>query len=51
MKLFRFGIQPKKLVKNGHITFDEVVVVFGLKKLNGYRSNNLDLDPEMKMQV
>jgi hypothetical protein len=25
--------------------------VFGLKKANGYRSNNPDLDPEVKMQV
>jgi hypothetical protein len=31
MKLPKFGIQPKKLVEDGHITLDEVVVVFGLK--------------------
>jgi len=51
MNLPRFWIQPKKLVEDGHITLDEVVVVFGLKKANGYRSNNPDLDPEVKMQV
>jgi len=45
MKLLRFGIQPKKLVENGHITLDEVVVVFGPKKANGYKSNNPDVDP------
>jgi hypothetical protein len=51
MKLPRFGIQPKKLVEDGHITFDKVVVMFGLKKANGYRSNNLDLNPKVKMQA
>ncbi len=25
--------------------------MFGPKKANGYRSNNLDLNPEVKMQV
>jgi hypothetical protein len=50
-KLLRFGKQLKKLVEDGHITLDEVVVVFGLKKANGYRSNNPDLDLEVKMQV
>jgi hypothetical protein len=28
MKLPKFGIQPKKVIEDGHITFDEVVVVF-----------------------
>ncbi len=51
MKLPRFGIQPKKLVEDGHITLDEVVVVFGPKKANGYKSNNLDFDPKVKMQA
>jgi hypothetical protein len=51
MKLPRFGIQPKKLIEDGHITLDEVVIMFGPKKANGYRSNNLDLDPKVKMQV
>jgi hypothetical protein len=51
MKLFRFGIQPKKLAEDGDITLDEVVLVFGPKKANGYRSNNHDLDPKVKMQV
>jgi hypothetical protein len=51
MKLRRFGIQPKKLVEDGHITLDEVVVVFGLKKANGYKSNNPDVDPKVKMQA
>ncbi len=45
MKLPRFGIQAKKLVEDGHITLDEVITIFGPKKANGYRSNNLDLDP------
>jgi len=51
MKLPRFGIQPKKLVEDGHITFDKVVVMFGPKKANGYRSNNPDFNPEVKIQV
>jgi hypothetical protein len=51
MKLPKFGIQPKKLVKDGHITLDEVVVMFGLKKANCYRSNKLDLNLEVKMQT
>jgi hypothetical protein len=34
MKLLRFGIQPKKLVEDGHITLDEVVVLFGPRKAN-----------------
>jgi hypothetical protein len=42
---------PKKLVEDGHITLDEVVVVFGPKKANDHRSNNPDLDPEMKIQA
>jgi hypothetical protein len=51
MKLLRFGIKLKKLVEDGHITLDEVAIVFGPKKANGYRSNNLDLDLKVKMQV
>jgi len=51
MKLTRFGIQPKKLVEDGHITLDEVIVVFGPKKANGYKSNNPDFDPKVKMQT
>jgi hypothetical protein len=51
IKLPRLEIQPKKLVEDGHITLDEVVVVFGPKKANGYRSNNPDLDLEVKMQA
>jgi hypothetical protein len=41
MKLPRFGIQPKKLVEDGHITLDEVVVVFSPKKANGYSQTTL----------
>jgi hypothetical protein len=51
MKLPRFGIQPKKLVEDRHITLVEVVVVFGPKKANGYRFKNHDLDIEVKMQA
>jgi hypothetical protein len=51
MKLPRFGIQPKKLVEDGHITLDEVAIVFGLKKANSYRSNNPNLDLEVKMRT
>jgi len=40
-----------KKVEDRHITLDEVVIMFGPKKADGYRSNNLDLDPEVKMQV
>jgi hypothetical protein len=39
------------LVENGHITLDEVVVLFGPKKANGYRSSNPDLNPKAKMQA
>ncbi len=31
MKFPTFGINFKKQIKDGHITLDEVVVVFGLK--------------------
>jgi len=51
MKLLRFGIEPKTLVENGHITLGEVVVLFGPKKVDGYRSNNPTLDLEVKMQA
>ncbi len=49
MKLPKFGIKSKKLIKDGHITFDEVVVMFGPKNANGYKSNNLNFDPKVKM--
>ncbi len=51
MKLPRFGIKSKNPIKDGHITLDEVVVVCGLKKANGYRSNNPNFDLEVKMRV
>ncbi len=51
MKLPRFGIKSKKLIKDGHITLYEVVAVFGPKKANGYRSNNPNFDLEVKMQT
>jgi hypothetical protein len=45
MKLPRFGIELKKQVEEGHITLDEITTIFGVKKANGYKSNNLKLDP------
>ncbi len=49
-KLPMFGVDLKKLVKEGHISL-EISTMFGPKKANGYRSNNLDLTPEVKKQV
>jgi hypothetical protein len=49
MKLPKFGIKLKKLVEDGHITLDEVAIVFGPKKANGYIANNLDLESKVKM--
>jgi hypothetical protein len=43
-----FGIDPKKLVEEGHISLEEVSTVFGPKKVNGYRSNSLNLTLEVK---
>jgi hypothetical protein len=48
-EIAQIGIKPKKLVEDGHITLDEVAIVFGPKKANGYRSNNLDLESKVKM--
>ncbi len=45
-----FGIDLNKLVER-HISLEEVLTLFGPKKVNGYRSNNLDLTLEMKKQV
>jgi hypothetical protein len=41
MKLSRFGIDPKKLVKEGRVILEEVMVVFGHNKANGYISNRV----------
>jgi hypothetical protein len=42
MKLPTFGIDPKKLVKEGHVILEEVTVVFGHNKANGYTSQSGD---------
>jgi hypothetical protein len=39
MKLPMCGIDPKKLVKEGHVILEEITVVFGHNKANGYISN------------
>jgi hypothetical protein len=41
MKLPAFGIDSKKLVKEGHVILEEVTVVFGHNKANGYISNGV----------
>jgi len=41
MKLPTFGIAPKNLVKEGHVILEEVTVVFGHNKANGYISNTV----------
>ncbi len=50
-KMSSDGIDPKKLIEEGHITLEEVSAVFGEKKQNGYKARNLDLLPEVKKRV
>jgi hypothetical protein len=46
-----FGVDPKKLVKERHVSLEKISTMFGPKKANGYRSNNLDLTPEVAKQA
>jgi hypothetical protein len=46
-----FGVDPKKLVKERHVSLEKISTMFGPKKANGYRSSNLDLTPEVEKRA
>ncbi len=50
-KLHRLGINLKRLVEEGHVTFEEVTTIFGSKKANGYIFNSIYLAPKVKKQT
>jgi hypothetical protein len=51
MGLFAKGVNPKKFCGEGHATLEEVSAMWGLKKQNGYKFNNPNLDVKVKAQA